>query len=363
MDSINTNDKFKVYVPLTKNTTSDGGVKLNEDGTLDIQGIASTSNVDLQKDIMLPSAIESMKRQLLNKGKNLHGDHQYGLNGVLGSITEVLDSNDNELHIGARILSKHAPEIKEMLDIGVQLGFSIGGKPTSFNRNDVGGLSVKDLNLYEISLTPFPANMDTLGTVTAKSGIVEGTCFQGVCNEILKNMQSMEDNKMTYNNQVTDQPKNEDIDAKIKSAIDELWSEKEQGLIDSITSQIEQKVKDIVKEEIEGKSKDEKPEDKQDDGEADEVSKSIDMDKFAEQMQKSMSQSMEKTFGEFKKQFFKSVDENRNPQPKVDLNKTGDINGDAAGIKKTFTTEETSKMLLERQRNVNPIMNAISQNL
>ena len=32
-----------------------------------------------------------------------------------------------------------------------------------------------------------PANMDTLGTVTTAKGVVEGTCFAGVCNKILKN--------------------------------------------------------------------------------------------------------------------------------------------------------------------------------
>lgn len=34
-----------------------------------------------------------------------------------------------------------------------------------------------------------PANMDTLGTVTTAKGVVEGNCFAGVCNKILKNME------------------------------------------------------------------------------------------------------------------------------------------------------------------------------
>ena len=71
------NNQFRVYLPLTK--TNKQKYNLNENGTLDIIGIASTTNQDLQKDIILPSAIESMKKQLLTSNRNLHGDHEYGL--------------------------------------------------------------------------------------------------------------------------------------------------------------------------------------------------------------------------------------------------------------------------------------------
>ena len=82
-------NRFRLYVPLTKsnnNTNIDvTDYKLNENGTLDIEGIASTDNKDLQGDKMLPSAIESMKKQLLTLGKNLHGDHKpFLFNGLLG---------------------------------------------------------------------------------------------------------------------------------------------------------------------------------------------------------------------------------------------------------------------------------------
>ena len=105
------NNQFRVYLPLTKNQQTK--YNLNENGTLDIIGIASTTNQDLQKDIILPSAIESMKKQLLTSNRNLHGDHEYGLfTGLLGTINKVLDSDNNILKVGATILSKYAPEIK-----------------------------------------------------------------------------------------------------------------------------------------------------------------------------------------------------------------------------------------------------------
>ena len=89
------------------------GYKLNENGTLDMESIASTVNKDLQGDRMLPSAIESMKKQILALGKNIHGNHkQYLFNGLLGAVNKIYDSNDNKLHIGATVLSKYVPGIR-----------------------------------------------------------------------------------------------------------------------------------------------------------------------------------------------------------------------------------------------------------
>ena len=102
-----------------------------------------------------------MKIQLTTSRKNLHGDHRYNLfEGILGAITKVVDSDDNVLKIRATILSKFASTIKEMLDIGVQLGLSIGGKIRDYDQtND--GWEIKDIDLFEISLTGMPANYDT----------------------------------------------------------------------------------------------------------------------------------------------------------------------------------------------------------
>lgn len=146
--------QFRLYAPQsTKSYTT------NDDGSLIIEGIASTTNKDLQGDIVLPSAIESMKNQLLSTSKNLHGDHKYGLDSILGVVKEVLDSDDNTLIIKAVIRKTYAPTIKEMLDIGINLGLSIGGNITDYNpRKD--GWEIKDINLFEISLTGMPANFD-----------------------------------------------------------------------------------------------------------------------------------------------------------------------------------------------------------
>lgn len=92
------NTTFKVYAPLT--------TKNNNEDSLTIEGVASTTTKDLQGDIMLPSAIQSMKQQA--KGLNLIGDHQYGLDNIIGTITEVADTDDDTLKIKAKILPTYS---------------------------------------------------------------------------------------------------------------------------------------------------------------------------------------------------------------------------------------------------------------
>ena len=50
---------FKWYAPSTTKSYN-----LNDDGTLTIEGTASTTNKDLEGDVILQSAIDSMKIQL-----------------------------------------------------------------------------------------------------------------------------------------------------------------------------------------------------------------------------------------------------------------------------------------------------------
>lgn len=152
--------QFQLFAPPVSKSYTE-----NPDGTLTLEGIASTTNKDLQGDIILPSAIYSMKQQLLTTTKNLHGDHRYGLDGIYGAIKEVLDSDDNCLKIKATIRKSKAAEIKEMLDIGVNLGLSIGGKITEYSTLKE-GWEIEDLKLMEISLTGMSANYDTFHKIS-----------------------------------------------------------------------------------------------------------------------------------------------------------------------------------------------------
>lgn len=247
------NMRFKLYVPSDLNKN----YELNPDGTLTIEGVASTTNKDLQGDIVLPSAIESMKRQLTTSHKNLHGDHEYKLfDGIIGAIKEVVDSAGNLLKIKAIIRSKYAQEVKEMLDIGINLGLSIGGRVTDYNPiND--GWEIKDIDLFEISLTGMPANYDTFGTVTTSknSNVVEAKCLAGACNLIRKNMEGnnmsgQEPNPNPQNNEefITE----EQCKSICKNYMNEFLAEKREEIqsatIEACKSDIERMIDDKIKE-------------------------------------------------------------------------------------------------------------------
>lgn len=412
-ENVTQKNRFRVYVPLTqKNNENNQRYTLNEDGTLDITGIASTTNQDLQKDIILPSAIESMKKQLLTSNKNLHGDHHYGLfDGLLGSIHTVLDTDNDTLEVGATVLSKYAGDIKEMLDIGVNLGMSIGGAPTEYDRNKSGGWTIKNARLDEISLTGMPANADTLGSVTAvhKNNIVEGTCFAGVCNRLLKNMIANDDEDLkeeeSDGDDVHASAPDDETKTEIRTVVDELWSEKEQGVVETVTNSMERKVVDIVHETINHdkedsnmstkEKKESKPNEeeeveetnttpnneeekeesskkkKEEEEEEEKVEKSITKEEVTAIVNKAIDDKLEKTldskFDSFHERFFKNLEETRKPESHTDLTKTLTEEPTEPttqeGMRKTYSTDETAEIIMKKQLSKNPLVNAISQNL
>ena len=70
--------QFRLYAPQsTKSYTT------SDDGGLIIEGIASTTNKDLTGDVVLPSAIQSMKQQLFfiqyKRHFKLHKLHSFSL--------------------------------------------------------------------------------------------------------------------------------------------------------------------------------------------------------------------------------------------------------------------------------------------
>lgn len=64
----------------------------------------------------------------------------------------------NTLSIKAKILPKFADEIKQMLDLGVNLGLSIGGYVTDYTPNNDDGWIIRGFDLMEISLTGMLVN-------------------------------------------------------------------------------------------------------------------------------------------------------------------------------------------------------------
>ena len=190
--------KFKITSPLTKSLVEK--VKFEKNGSLILEGVASTNNPDLEGDIISRDCISSMKKQA--RTLNIHADHLYDIGDVIGNILSVVETDDSLLKINFNIIPSYAVKVKELLDAGVKLGLSIGGVITNFmdNYNDDGdyiGWIINGIKLLEISLTPVPANWDTYGTVKPSNmDFVESKCLSGACKLIRKNVEKEDNNRM-----------------------------------------------------------------------------------------------------------------------------------------------------------------------
>ena len=249
--------QFQLYARPPQITTNKS-YALNEDGSLTITGIASTTNKDLQDDIVTQDAIESMKFQL-ESGLNLHGDHYYGLfDGVIGAITEVIETESDSLQIKAVILPKYAKDIQEMLAVGVKLGLSIGGSVTKYTPLEDGGWEIKDITLREISLTSMPANWDTYGTVTTSKGLVKSTCLTGACYTIMKNeVQMMAENEQ--NESLT----REDVIDLINETMGPLKEELINETVDIVSKTFDKKISDAIEEALNNQEEGNNPEEEE----------------------------------------------------------------------------------------------------
>lgn len=224
--------QFKVYAPPSTKQYS-----LNDDGTLTITGVFSTTNEDLDGDIVSQRALASLQKQAV--GLNLHLDHVHTYEGGIGVITDSY-LQENKVYITAVILSEHAPSILERLNLGMNFGFSIGGIPVV---NNINPQIIDDFVLLEISLTLLPANWDTFGTVEAK-GIVKSKCLTGACHYIIKNSQNIMKKEFQ-----------EDIDSNelrqiIINYVNEAFANKEPVIIDEFKNELQPIVADIVTEQV-----------------------------------------------------------------------------------------------------------------
>lgn len=230
--------QFKLYAPTRIKTKA---YELNEDGTLTISGVASTTNEDLDGEIVSPSAIQSLQKQAV--GLNLHLDHNHEYDGGIGAITEAVVEN-NELIITAVVLSEYAKGIKERLDLGMNFGFSIGGIPVV---NNINPQIIEDFILLEISLTLLPANWDTFGTIESK-GVVKSNCLTGACHYILKNSSDIMRKEVgSENNVFTEEEVKE-----ITDIVNEGFANKEAVIVDEFRDEIRPLVQEMINEEITG---------------------------------------------------------------------------------------------------------------
>lgn len=332
---------FKLYAPSEQKSYD-----LNEDGTLTIEGVASTTNRDLEGDVILQSAIDSMKVQLTTSHKNLHGDHRYNLfEGILGAITKVVDSDENILKIRATILSKFASTIKEMLDIGVQLGLSIGGRIKDYDQtND--GWEIKDIDLFEISLTGMPANYDTFGTVTTakENGVVEAKCLAGACHLIRKNMEA--NNMPEEGSQNEQYVTKEEVESICKDYMDTFLAENKEEIQNSVLEACKADIERIVDEKIKEITEPQPPANNNEGDVGGEKSFSDELKALKDELLDEINKN-KFTNEDLQKGLADYINKERNPTPTPQPQNN---DGGDEGVNKTFTAEEIFKNIEANQK-------------
>ena len=367
--------EFKVYSPLTAKSVEKFITKSDEssgDERILLEGIASTTSRDLHDEIVSSAAIESMAEQALEL--NIHGDHWYYLEDVIGAIKET-NVEDKQLKIKFLITKMHTPHIKDLLETGVRLGLSIGGYVTSYDEKN---RIINAIELHEISLTAMPANWDTFGTVTTSKGVIESNCLAGACHAIVK---SLGEPNMTSKEEQNQEEETSGLSKdEIIELMNEYMAEKEetitQNVVEKVQSQleaiVEAKVQDIVDDEEEppADEEEEKPEDEEEDEE--EENKSISSEDISKAIQEGIANALgtdfaeqvaSKMFGNFDKQRTNEGSKFEQYKKQLQDKPQNEESSTETAEKTTYSTKETAEILMRKQQTANPIMAAVMKNL
>ena len=229
---------------------------MNEDGTLTIVGIASTTNKDYANEIVSPEVLKSLAEQAV--GINIYRDHNRHYDGGIGAVINAWVDDKDNLWVEGKILSEYAAGIKERLDIGMNFGFSISGFPKKQRTPE--GLLIVDYDLKDITLTYIPMNWDTYGTVEYKSqNLIASNCLTGACYHAINNDGEIMENKEDKIEKVPEEKPVEDkaieddgaglSDAQlsqVKDLMNEYGAEFEPRIIDTLRNELEGIAKDIA---------------------------------------------------------------------------------------------------------------------
>ena len=379
--------KFKVYSPLTNKSVKEFITKSDDgsDERILLEGVASTTSRDLHDEIVSSAAIESMAEQAKSKGLNIHGDHWYYLEDVVGAIKDA-SVEDKQLKIKFLITKKYTPDIKDLLETGVRLGLSIGGYVTSYDEKN---RIINAIELHEISLTAMPANWDTFGTVTTSKGLVESNCLAGACYEIVKNL----DNQFKVKTMTTAEMKTKEESSEETSGlsrddvivlINEYMAEKEETIAQEITEKVESQLEAIVdsklaeledegseeeeEEEVEEtKATTEEEEEEEETSEEEDKSKSFSPDMITDAINKGIAAALGDDFvDKVAEKMFGKVEQTRTTKgSKFEqyMKTKQEMETEEPVEKTTYSTKETAEILLKKQQAANPILAAAMKNL
>lgn len=132
----------------------------NDDGSVNIRGLASTNSLDRTGDVINHDA--------WTKSEGLAGFQQnpiilfnHNYNKPIGRATSIEVSKEG-LELGAKI-SKSAGEIKDLIKDGVLGAFSVGFRVKDAEyKEETDGFEIKDAELFEVSVVSVPANQTAM---------------------------------------------------------------------------------------------------------------------------------------------------------------------------------------------------------
>ncbi|MBQ6098968.1 MAG: hypothetical protein IJL02_03800 [Methanobrevibacter sp.] len=219
---------------------------MNEDGTLTIIGVASTTNKDYANEIVSPEVLESLAQQAV--GINIYRDHNRHYEGGIGAVIKAW-VEDNQLWIEGKILSEYAPGIKERLDIGMNFGFSISGFPKKQRTPE--GLLIVDYDLKDITLTYIPMNWDTYGTVEYKSqNLIASNCLTGACYHALNDGEIMSDEKIKTE-PIQEEPVIDEKDMNDDAGLSDAQKNEVKDIMNEVIAELEPRIIENLKPELE----------------------------------------------------------------------------------------------------------------
>ena len=136
-------------------TSNFKAIDVNEDGSVNIKGYASTNDQDRAGDIIEPNAWSKGGIGNYENNPIILFNHDY--HNPIGKTTE-LGVDDIGLKIKGRI-SKSAGKIRDLVKEGVLGAFSVGFRVKDADYNEeTDGYRIKDAELFEISVVSVPAN-------------------------------------------------------------------------------------------------------------------------------------------------------------------------------------------------------------
>lgn len=166
---------FKFYLPITKSAFPSGSYEKISETTksgeirtrFKIKGIASTTSLDRDNEIVSAICLKKMEDQINKKKLPIFGNHDHNWESMLGYTNTALAS-DNKLEIS--MLTDYVetnPRVMQLaggLESGMPFALSIGGKVITSNpRKNKNGSESKildDVDLFETSVVGIGANPD-----------------------------------------------------------------------------------------------------------------------------------------------------------------------------------------------------------